>query len=233
MPEPCRYNGNGEENVTGSLGGNAASLGSDPHLIAVGEDLTILNIAWVNDHPLGSINIRGVGSVRLRILVGGQRLVLEETLRRIGDKFVGSNADNLSRVDVAAVEVNIGIVGKELGRVESVRVLNLLASITCLDNVGGCAVGAFRTQAESFIRVEVVAVVVDLGVDSHDLIRGCTLISTDGVASVPRFDGVRANAVTRGGSDTLGEQWEGPEGNNSDRGEHVGVCFCSGREIRI
>jgi hypothetical protein len=111
VPEPCRYNENGDENVTGSSGGNSARSGSDSDLIAVGEDLAILNLAWVNDHPLGSINIRDVGSVGLRILVGCQRLVLEETLRRIWDKFIASHANNFSRVDVAAVEVDIGVVG--------------------------------------------------------------------------------------------------------------------------
>jgi hypothetical protein len=192
-------------------------LGSD--LIAVRKVVAIINVRGINDFP-GVISLRGVG---LGILVGSNRLVLKEARRDIWDKAIGSNAKNLSRVDIVAVLVDVGVVAGKLGRIESVRGLNPITCITWLHNVGGCAVGAIRTQAERLTGHQIVTSGVNVRVDGHNLIRGCALSGADGVASVPVLDSVVTNAITRGCGNTLSEEWKNPEGSNDDRSEHGGM----------
>lgn len=87
----------------------------------------------------------------MRALVGGNCLVVKEVRWCIGDKVVGRHAENLARVNVEAVLVDVGVVGLQqalaletlrverahikLGRINSVLCLNPEASITWLNNV--------------------------------------------------------------------------------------------------
>jgi len=196
--------------------GDRASLG--PNLVAERNILAILYVLGVDDLPRGArVDVRGVG---FGVLVGGNCLVLKEVLWCIRDEVGGSDAENLSRVNVETVLVDVGVVGVKLGRINSVVRLNPNASITWLNNVGGCAVGAFGTQADRLVWHKVAAAVVNGRVNGQDLIRGCTLSGTNRVASVPRLDSVLTNAGTLGGGNTLGEQWKGAKGSNDERCEH-------------
>jgi len=197
--------------------GDRASLG--PNLVAERNILAILYVRGVDDLPrCARVDVRGVG---YGVLVGGNCLVLKEVIRCIRDKVGRSDAENLSRVNVETVLVDVGVVGIKLGRINSVICLNPTASITWLNNVGGCAVGAFGTQADRLVWHKVAAAVVNGRlVNGHDLIRRCTLSGTDRVASVPRLDRVCTNAGTLGGGNTLGEQWKGAKGSNDERCEH-------------
>src|SRR5258706_6926300 len=127
--------------------GDRASLG--PNLVAERNILAILYVLGGDDLPRGArVDVRGVG---YGVLVGGNCLVLKEVLRYIRDKVGGRDAENLSRVNVETVLVNVGVVGLpqalaletlrierayiKLGRINSVICLNPNASITWLNNV--------------------------------------------------------------------------------------------------
>lgn len=134
------------------VNGNCASLGSD--LVTIRNVVVIVNLRGINDLP-AVVPLRSAGvdvrSIGLGILVGSNRLVFKEVWRGSRAKVIGSNAENLSGVDVVAVLVDIGVVvlqptlgletmpvekayGK-LGRIESVRRLNPITGITGLNNV--------------------------------------------------------------------------------------------------
>jgi hypothetical protein len=216
---------------TGFVNGDCASLGSD--FVTIRKVVSILNVRGINDLPAvislrsARVDVRSAGvdvrDIGLGILVGSDRLVFKEVRWRIRGKVIGSNAENLSRVDVVAVLVDIGVVVVKLGRIDFVRRLNPNTGITWLNNVGVRAVGALRTQADRFLGYQIAAAGVNGGVDDHQLIRWCVVSGTDGVASVPTFDSVGTNAITWGCGNTLSEEWKGSESNNDDRSEHGAV----------
>ena len=144
------------------------SLG--PNLVAERNLLAILYVLGVDDLPRGArVDVRGVG---LGALVGGNCLVLEEVRRCIRDNMGTSDAENLSRVNVETVLVDVGVVGLpralaletlrvkrayiKLGRINSVSCLNPHASITWFNNVAMkrdqvCALVAGKNRGHTWL----------------------------------------------------------------------------------
>jgi hypothetical protein len=89
------------------------------------------------------------GSTRERTGGGGRNLDL------VGD------AKDLADVDVAAVVINLGVVGVENSGVQAVVGCNILTGVISGDSVSGGAVFAGITKAELASRDEVSAVLVD------------------------------------------------------------------------
>jgi len=221
LGESAKCRNGTEGNVGGCLSGRRCKLiGAD--FVAV-RHLVVPNVRRVDHLPSSWIGGRNVRGVRLGSRIGGNRLVLEEVRRGSRGSVVGSNAQNLSRVNVEAVFVDVGVIVIKLGRIDSLLRFNPHTGITWRNDVGGLAVSAFRTQANRLTRHKVAAAVIDGGVvDGHDLVGGCMLFSTDGIASVPRLDSV----LTSTGiwhhpcGDAWGEQWKGAEGGNDEGSEH-------------
>lgn len=115
-----------ESNTAGFRQGNGASLGASlgADLVAVREILALLYVLGVDDLPLilrgARVDVRGV---RLGILVGGNCFVMQQVRVCRVVNVACSDAENLSRVNVEAVLVDVGVVGlQEALTVESVGV---------------------------------------------------------------------------------------------------------------
>jgi len=190
-------------------------------LVAVRNVLAVVDVAGIDD-IIGCVFLRScrgdVSGVGFGSLVGGNRLVVKAAGGHRRSNVGGGNAENLLMINVVALVIDVGVVAQKYGHIDPFRCRDRKACVTWLNNVDGVAVLVLSTQADSLAKVKVCAFVVNDIVDGQDLIGGCTLGGTYGVASVSGLNSVRANAVMCGNA--LDEQWKGAEGSNDERSEH-------------
>jgi hypothetical protein len=108
LGESAKCRNGTEGNVGGCLSGRRCKLiGAD--FVAV-RHLVVPNVRRVDHLPSSWIGGRNVRGVRLGSRIGGNRLVLEEVRRGSRGSVVRCNAQNLSRVNVEAVFVDVGVI---------------------------------------------------------------------------------------------------------------------------
>lgn len=92
-------------------------------------------------------------------------------------RLATESGTHLANVQVRAVNIDLGVVRVEHGRVDRVRGGDLVAGVVRLDDIGRRAVLAAHAEAEGVSDLQVRAGRIDLWVDDRELVAVCPVVS--------------------------------------------------------
>jgi hypothetical protein len=126
------------------------------------------------------------------------------------------HTNNLANIHVGAWVVDLWVIRKEYGAVDTSGCLDAVASVACFHDMDIGAVLPGEAQAEDLASFEIAALLVDARIVREELERGHILTSGDGVTVVTDCNGVATTTLLCGSSTSK----EADCNEGSDRGEH-------------
>jgi len=143
-----------------------------------------------------------------------------------GNLNLAGNAENLADVDVAALSVNLRVVGVENGGVQSVVACDAFAGVTRDHSVGGRAILSSISEAKLAAGNKVGAFLVDnASVNGGELVGRDVPSSRNAVADIASLDGVLPCAIFGEDLGKEGKRDKGGGENHFDNVKDVKECL--------